>query len=81
LEVSEEELSKEAKTIKEDADDIVVDEAMEKELLTMLRSYDIEMDESRSFFTSTASAQPMTLAKAVANINDYIKQHNFEAPR
>ncbi|WP_271399216.1 N-acetylmuramoyl-L-alanine amidase [Salinicoccus roseus] len=81
LEVSEEELSKEAEAIKEDADDIVVDEAMEEELLTMLKTYDIEMDESKSFFTSAASAQPMTLAQAVGNINDYIKQNNFKAPR
>ncbi|MFA7744137.1 N-acetylmuramoyl-L-alanine amidase [Salinicoccus roseus] len=81
LEVSEEELSKEAEAIKEDADDIVVDEAMEKELLTMLKTYDIEMDESKSFFTSSASAQPMTLAQAVGNINNYIKQNNFKAPR
>ncbi|MDB0579530.1 N-acetylmuramoyl-L-alanine amidase [Salinicoccus roseus] len=78
---SEEELSKEAEAIKEDADDIVVDEAMEEELLTMLKTYDIEMDESKSFFTSAASAQPMTLAQAVGNINDYIKQNGFEAPR
>ncbi|MBY8908332.1 glucosaminidase domain-containing protein [Salinicoccus roseus] len=81
LETSEDALSKEAEALKEDADDIVVDETMEKELLTMLRSYDIEMDESKSFFTSASSAQPMTLAQAVGNINDYIKQNNFKAPR
>jgi bifunctional autolysin len=54
---------------------------MEEELLTMLKTYDIEMDESKSFFTSAASVQPMTLAQAVGNINDYIKQNNFKAPR
>ena len=69
------------KSSRKDAEDIVVDEALEEELLTMLKTYDIEMDESRSFFTSTASAQPMTLAQAVTNINDYIKQNDFKAPR
>ncbi|MCG1009963.1 glucosaminidase domain-containing protein [Salinicoccus sp. ID82-1] len=74
-------LSEEAVSIKEDADEIVVDEALETELITMLSKYDIEPDSSRSFFRSTATSSRMTLAQAITNINDYIEQNNFKAPR
>ncbi|MFC3420076.1 N-acetylmuramoyl-L-alanine amidase [Salinicoccus hispanicus] len=74
-------LSEEAVSLKEDADEIIVDETLEKELVTMLAQYDIEPDASGSFFQSTAASSRMTLAQAVTNINDYIDRNNFTAPR